>query len=348
MFLSSENYLDHLKQLIAGSQYLSIAVAFWGKGAEKLFENWQGKKLRIICNLESGATNPEVITAIREWKGKKVFEVEVRTLGDLHTKVVLGEHEAIMGSANISANGLGYEASECSGWQEAGLRIADQQVLKTAGAWFEQQWQRAGQPVSKEQLAQAMDNWSKRRNGRPTVAAGESLLQVSSTELTDRRIYLAVYRDKDISAQAEACFATAVESAQCSPDLAVRNADLSFFDDWPDDCEEPLPQDAPIIRVYYGPRRGTSVTGVWRRIPQLDQKYRARAGGDVEVPILGRLDKVLDWTLDDEDQKGLAARLKPWLATLYPQTSGELDISGSCRRLDEFLRWEAESRDSHF
>ncbi|TKD31044.1 phospholipase D family protein [Azotobacter chroococcum] len=348
MFLSSENYLDQLKQLIACSQHLSIAVAFWGKGAEQLLKNWQGKSLRIICNLESGATNPHVIQAIQALEDQEWFEVEIRTLGDLHAKVMLGDTGAIIGSANFSANGLGYEGQECSGWVEAGFRLGDPSTLKTTGDWFEQQWQRAGQSVSEEQLAQAMDNWSKRRDGRPIAAAGESLLQVSSTELMDRSIYLAVYRDKDVSAQAEACFATAVESAQCSPDLAVRNADLNFFDDWPDDCEEPLPKDAPIIRVYYGPRRGTSVTGIWRRIPQLDQQYRTNTGEDVEVPILGRLDKVLEWTLDEGDQKGLAGRLKPWLATLYPQAPGEVDISGSCRRLDEFLRWEAESRDGYF
>lgn len=343
MFLSSENYLDHLKQLIAGSQHLSIAVAFWGKGAEKLFENWQGKKLRIICNLESGATNPEVITAIREWKGKKVFEVEVRTLGDLHAKVVLGEHEAIMGSANISANGLGYEASECSGWQEAGLRVADQQVLKTARDWFEQQWQRAGQDLTDDQLDQARLAWEKHRASRPNPSNNANcLLDAPLEALLDRPIYLAIYRIQKVSDEAMACGAAAVEQARCSPELALNSRNLDFFEDWPDDSAEPLPKDAPIIRVYYGARGAVRVRGVWQRIPVLDQGYPNAEGMRVSVPILERRNKVLDWTLGSLEQKRLGERLQEWLTSLYPETDGEMDTGGCCRRLDEFLLWEAE------
>lgn len=343
MFLSSENYLDHLRQLIAGSQHLSIAVAFWGKGAEKLFENWQGKNLRIICNLESGATNPEVIAAIREWKDKKDFKVEVRTLADLHAKVVLGEHEAIMGSANISANGLGYEASECSGWQEAGLRVADQQVLKTAGAWFEQQWQRAEHALTDDQLDQARLAWEKHRASRPRTSTNANcLLDAPLDALLDRPIYLAIYRIKRTSEKAQEAAMHARKQASCSPELELQHADLDFFEDWPDDAEEPLIKEAPLIQVYFGPNKGTSVAGIWQRVPQLDQSYEGDDGCDIAVPIMARLQDALGWTLSRPKQQELAKRLKPWLKTLYSDIGEDDQWNGHCRRLDEFLRWEAE------
>lgn len=54
MFLSSENYLDQVKLLAGSSQNLSLAVAFWGNGAEKSFDNWQGGNIKILCNLSNG------------------------------------------------------------------------------------------------------------------------------------------------------------------------------------------------------------------------------------------------------------------------------------------------------
>ena len=54
MFLSSENYLVQVKLLAGSSQNLSLAVAFWSNGAEKLFNNWLGGYLKILCNLSNG------------------------------------------------------------------------------------------------------------------------------------------------------------------------------------------------------------------------------------------------------------------------------------------------------
>lgn len=43
MFLSSKKYLEQFRSLVESSEELSIAVAFWGEGAQKLIGMaWHG------------------------------------------------------------------------------------------------------------------------------------------------------------------------------------------------------------------------------------------------------------------------------------------------------------------
>ena len=118
MFISTGTYITELEQLIGENNQLRCAVAFWGKGANNLFIDFakRGGNLQIICNLESGATNPNVINELLDMQN-----VEVRQLNDLHAKVISGENKAIVGSANFSCNGLNLEESEQTGWEEAGI-----------------------------------------------------------------------------------------------------------------------------------------------------------------------------------------------------------------------------------
>ncbi|MFZ3184307.1 MAG: phospholipase D family protein, partial [Pseudomonas sp.] len=124
MFLSEDAYLANVKSLLAESTAVDIAVAFWGRGAEPLIPQ-KGKKLRILCNLGMGGTNPEVISTLRTYPS-----VEIKNLDRLHAKVMIGDQQAIIGSANCSANGLNFEGEELAGWHEAGYRVSTQDQLK--------------------------------------------------------------------------------------------------------------------------------------------------------------------------------------------------------------------------
>lgn len=163
MFLSSKNYLDQVQRLVDGAQNLDLAVAFWGRGAEKLFKGWKGDRLRVVCNLRSGGTNPYVIRLLRAMPG-----VQVRCLVDLHAKVVLSESAALIGSANFSTNGLGFEGEECSGWREAGIYTSDPHQREEVQAWYELVWSEAA-PVLDDALQEAEENWRKRRKQRPII-----------------------------------------------------------------------------------------------------------------------------------------------------------------------------------
>ena len=130
MFLQSENYKAAIDLLLQKNSSIDMAVAFWGIGAEKLFESTHNA--RLVCNLLSGGTNPAVIEKLLDKPGFKL-----RHHASLHAKVLLGQDSAIVGSANMSTNGLNIEAGEFDGWEEAGTRLDDPQSLHKIRNWVE-------------------------------------------------------------------------------------------------------------------------------------------------------------------------------------------------------------------
>ncbi|WP_328994411.1 phospholipase D family protein [Pseudomonas aeruginosa] len=339
MFLDAKNYLSQLEGLISSSRSLSVAVAFWGKGAENLFAGWSGDNLRILCNLGMGGTNPTVVERLLKLAQTRKG-ISILALDTLHAKVVLGDRAAIVGSANCSANGLGFEQDECDGWQEAGLKVEAPEALASIETWLEGLWD-LGNEITEQRLEAARIAWDRNRKGRPKRTAVTRLIEVPLEELMDRPIYFAIYR-AGAGPQAREVAMKAKQEAKCSDEASVRNAKLDFFDNWPDDGEESLPKDAAIIIVRYGSRKAVNVYNAWQRIPQLDETYISNETGEVvPVPILGKLDSVLGWSLSRADQTELAQRLKPWIEHLYSHVPGSDEAR--CLRFDEFLRWENEA-----
>jgi len=330
MFLSSENYLDQVKQLADSSCNLSLAVAFWGDGSEKLFESWQGESLRILCNLGSGGTNPYVIRRLLALANTRCG-IEMRTLDDLHAKVMLGDSAALIGSANFSANGLGLEGDECSGWCEAGLFTNEPKQLDDARTWFEIIWSRAAS-ISEEALRQAEENWKKRRDLRPSTGVSRRLVDQQASALRDRQVYLAIYWEP-ASEQAHQTFAEIQHELELS-DRRMRQG-FDFFEGWPDDKENALPEGADIIMIYYGPNGGIKVQSAWRRDPELDKE---------PIKVLRKILYVGGWSFSRQDQDLLAKRLKPWLQRLNEE--GFFDDGARRVPLYTFLAWEAHNVES--
>ena len=138
MFLSNGQYLDQVRQLVENSQELAIAVEFWGEGSEALFDQRDGNDLRIICNLASGGTNPFVIRRLQ-----RLENVKLRSLENLHAKVIRGNSGAVIGSANFSSNGLGLEGSESRHWLEAGVFTDEATQIQSIDAWYKEVWDKA-------------------------------------------------------------------------------------------------------------------------------------------------------------------------------------------------------------
>lgn len=163
---STPDYNTGLRQILdahTGQGSLRIAVAFWGLQSNAVLNAVLGSMdaadCEFVCNLESGATNPDAIEALRT-RG-----IRVRSNPRLHAKVIIAAPLCILGSANLSANGLGFEGlagdeSFPAFWEEAGLLTDDPVFVAEATQWFAALWIRdsphdSTYVVEDEHIAQA-------------------------------------------------------------------------------------------------------------------------------------------------------------------------------------------------
>lgn len=332
MFLSSENYFKEIQNLVQSGSNLSLAVAFWGEGAQSLIKrSYQGQRLRLLCNLGSGGTNPKVIRNLLAFSHENP-DLQLRTMETLHAKLVIGEASAIIGSANFSANGLGLERSECATWVEAGYLVEDIQQIGSMQAWFDGVWGKS-EHITEALLKKAEAQWLKNRASRPRTST--RFIETSTSELKNRNIAIAIYRLEASQQALEEMNRIKAEAAQSDQ---MENSKLDFFEDWPDDENDPtqsLPKDTPIIVVRYGKKGGVSITHVARRIPQLD---KVDFEGECSMTILGIERTVDGLKFTAADAKEFAKRIKPWVEHIY---IGEEIDAGQCFPLDDFLDWEA-------
>jgi len=272
MFVTSEQYLSRVESLIGESKALSIAVAFWGEGAEALFKGRGAKDARIICNLESGATNPNVIDVLRKRKG-----FQIRTHKRLHAKVFLGDRWAIVGSANASSNGLNLEGEELSGWEEAGVEVKDVPAVASIRGWFDTLWKGA-KIVDGADLDRARVRWNARRGNRdfqrssPDETDQFTWMIENWNCLKDRNIWMAVYREPNTSAEAKQTAKKWTKKYGSSYDPAR----LGHYENW-----DHLPDDADLLDIYYGPRSGVSSNGIWRKIEEVPKS----SGGKIQMAV---------------------------------------------------------------
>lgn len=122
--------LHRAVERVLNNKAVKCAVAFWGAGAESLF-GVDVKEARIICNLSMGGTNPTVIENLMK-------RYDVRQCDALHAKVYIGDSKAVVGSANASTGGLGFEGKK--GWIEGGVEI---QKVEPIVEWFDALWRDA-------------------------------------------------------------------------------------------------------------------------------------------------------------------------------------------------------------
>lgn len=69
-FLNESDVAAAFQKIAVSSKTLSIAVAFWGKESIARLNLKPEKKIRMICNLQSGATNPYILNDLIPACGK--------------------------------------------------------------------------------------------------------------------------------------------------------------------------------------------------------------------------------------------------------------------------------------
>ena len=299
MFISSEKYHERVLAAIAVSESVSIAVAFWGDGSENLLRQFKGR-IRIVCNLLSGGTNPAPI----EWLYKQK-NVEVKHSSKLHAKVLIGGDRAIVGSANFSTNGLHYEGKEIEGWDEAGVEVHDSATIETIRGWYEELWSVA-EAVQPADIELARYRWKPGRYERSVLAGIGGILDAPVDALKDRSIYLALYQT-DTSLEAKTEF-NQIATQQATPEIGAALAiqSLSFFESW-----SKFPMEGLIIDVLIGQRYSVSVDGVYERFPSLDREFRYKDGSIGSLHIVVRQTRVLGHVWDNKARNKLRNLLRP-------------------------------------
>ena len=155
-FLTNGQILETVRQLVGRDGELLAAVAFWGKGAGQetgILNRTQPS--RILCDLLSGACNP---AEIRLLMGNGV---KVKYRPQLHAKVWVNGNEVIVGSANASMNGLGFETAGPN--IEAAVHLCDEKFAGSVQEWFTHHWDLA-ECVDEKSLQAAEREWNGTQN----------------------------------------------------------------------------------------------------------------------------------------------------------------------------------------
>ena len=138
---------------------LNIAVAYWGEGSidstRLRVRRNKSDRVRIVCDLRSGACNPRPIRELLD------LGFGIRTCDGMHAKVWSCSEHAIIGSANVSVNGLGIEDAMSGRNREAAVLTHDLILAESVNSWFEELWV-ASDEIDGAVIKLAEENWERR------------------------------------------------------------------------------------------------------------------------------------------------------------------------------------------
>jgi hypothetical protein len=222
-FLTEKQVAAEVKKLIKDETDIRIAVAFWGKGGCDLLGLAAASGTpRVICNLDSGACNPDEIVALR---GRS----NLRTHPQLHAKIYWTPRGVIIGSSNASTNGLWGEGKDARGWREANILIRNEALTTEVGKWFDAQWEE-GRAVTPEMIETSRPLWktgvTSAPRGRPLKRSLTEAFLADPRHPAWGRVKVAIYNN-DLSVEAHEELAS-----QISIDPVLEQA--SVFEGWRD------------------------------------------------------------------------------------------------------------------
>lgn len=160
-FRPSPDILEQVRTLVCEDGNVLAAVAFWGCGAVEVtgIDYKRNGRVRILCDVFSGACNPNEIQTLLNCSN-----VKVRTLHGMHAKVWANGDHVIVASANASMNGLGFEAGDCN--VEAAVQLRNPTMAKQVRKWFKKNWKVATK-VDQQTLIEVKNIWDNRQKHAP-------------------------------------------------------------------------------------------------------------------------------------------------------------------------------------
>ena len=138
-FLTGGDLTAAIKSVLCGN-HVRCAVAFWGLRADTLFPQTKGNQPRIICDVTLGGTSSEALRALGAPRNDLLKHIP-----GFHAKVYISDRGAVVGSANVSENGVGLDGPPSL--VEAGtLHGLNELSFGEIEVWFEENWKKA-EPV---------------------------------------------------------------------------------------------------------------------------------------------------------------------------------------------------------
>lgn len=330
-FVAPDQYKQRLEQLLDDEQDLSLAIAFWGEGAVELISSRPGKNFHILCNLKSGGTNPYVIRELCELAASSDARIQIRQCDKLHAKVAVGNRKTLIGSANLSGNGLGLGDRCIAHWLEAGVLTSDEAVVGGARNWFNELWQsNAVRVIEDEDIEAAVNVWT--QNRRSWQLPGDpqeefDLRSFSVGNLEGLPAYALLYRSR---VSEEAVEATKEFEAQQSESTSA--LDWWPFESWPVNLSDE--KEVDHLAIYYVTNGRVIVDGVCRMIGQrLPLKYidESEKSGHIDMAFARKT--LLNRPFGEAGRKLMAEQLQPFGREIWNAAGHGSQSDHSVRRI---------------
>lgn len=330
-FVTPDDYKQRLEQLLDNEHDLSLAVAFWGEGAVELVSSRPGKNFRILCNLMSGGTNPYVIRELCELAESSGGRIQIRQCDRLHAKVVVGERQALIGSANVSGNGLGLGDQGSAYWLEAGVLTSEDSVVGGARNWFKELWKSDDvRVIEDEDIEAAAKIWRQNRHGCQLPGDPQDvfdLLSFSATDLERMPAYALLYRG-DATDEAKAI---AKEFEGLQPE-SVGSLPWWAFEGWLVNLSDE--KDVDNLSIRYAKNGRVTVDGVCRMIGQrLPVSYKDESLEPSHIDMALAQETLLNRPFGAVGRKLMAQQLQPYGRAIWNAASRSTQGNPYVRRI---------------
>ncbi|WP_313592050.1 phospholipase D family protein [Agrobacterium cavarae] len=319
IFLNEYKALTKIREILEAADEATIVVAFWGKGAiDSLGLRKPWRSLKIVCNLESGACNPDEIEELLQLGSS----VEVRSDLRLHGKVYSSGSGVVLGSSNASTSGLVVEGVAAHGWSEANIFSDDTDLNSEIQNWCNERFERA-KPITQADIVAAQKLWKIRKEASDrTAASANDLIQAvrkKPKDFANSKIKVVRWARK-ATKEAEKAYNSAVRA-----DHLLEGTD--YYEGWGDDMKV----DDWLID-YRIDRSEAVFTGYWKVLETQGELAIVRKEDAIALPAEGVL------RLDEVHQKLIAEMI---YASSKIMKSGKkekvTDIGDFIKELDEWL-----------
>jgi hypothetical protein len=330
-FVTSDQYKHQLELLLDDEQDLSLAFAFWGEGAVELISNRPGKNFHILCNLMSGGTNPYVIRELCELAASSDARVQIRQCDRLHAKVAIGNRKTLIGSANISANGLGLGDQRAAYWLEAGVLTSDEAVVGGARDWFDELWQsNVVRVIEDEDIEAAAKIWTQNRRGWQLPGNPQEEFNLRSFSVGDLEglpAYALLYRSR-----------VSEEAGKASKEFEQQQSENACTLDWWPFESSPInlsdEKEVDHLAVYYASNGRIIVDGVCRMIGQrLPVEYLDESAAPGHIDMAFTQMTPLNRPFGESGRKTMAHQLQPFGREIWNAAGHDSQSNHPVRRI---------------